>query len=132
MRYLGIDFGTKKVGIALSDDAGTMGFPRAILVHDAALLDTLVTLVKDEKVGGIVMGESRNYSGEENTVMAKARAFGDALSLKTGIEVVYEPEMLTTQEAKRDFEGEHRGDRGAVDASAAALILTSYLSRRHT
>jgi RNase H-fold protein (predicted Holliday junction resolvase) len=47
------------------------------------------------------------------------------------VPVYFEPEMFTTQEARRDFEGVHSHKGGNVDASAAALILTSYLSRTH-
>lgn len=131
MRYLGIDYGTKKIGLALSDEAGTMGFPHRIVGNDSRTLDEVVTLIQKEKVGGIVMGESRAYSGEENPVAKDARAFAEALTERTGVSVYYEPEMLTTQEARRDFEGVHDPKSGNVDASAAALILTSYLSRTH-
>lgn len=131
MRYLGIDYGTKKVGLALSDEAGTMGFPNVILANDNRLLGDLADMVRREQVGGIVMGESRDFSGKDNPVAVDARAFAEALTQKTGITVVFEPEMLTTQEARRDFEGVHQARSGNVDASAAALILTSYLSRNH-
>lgn len=128
MRHLGIDFGTKKVGIALSDEAGTMGFPKGVLPNDNLLLDVVAKLIADERVERIVMGESRDYSGNENSVMKDARAFAAALTERTGVPVAYELEMLTTQEARRDFEGVHNAKSGNVDASAAAIILTSYLS----
>ena len=131
MRHLGIDYGTRKIGLALSDDAGTMGFPRTIVPNDGRTLDVLIALIRTERVERIVMGESRSFSGEENPVAAEARSFAQALTAATGIEVVFEPETLTTQEAKRDFEGVHVSRSGNVDASAAALILTSYLSRNH-
>lgn len=131
MRYLGIDYGTRKLGLALSDEAGTMGFPHAIIQNDVRTLDEVVRIVEQEGVGGIVIGESRNFKGEENPVAAEARTFAAALTERTGIAAVFEPEMLTTQEARRDFEGVHNAKSGDVDASAAALILTSYLSRTH-
>lgn len=127
MRHLGIDFGTKKVGLALSDEAGTMGFPHTILPNDSRLLEEVAGLIEREGVSAVVIGESLDFSGKENPVAAHARAFADSLSETTGITPVFEPEMLTTQEARRDFEGVRT--HGAVDASAAALILTSYLSR---
>ncbi len=131
MRYLGIDYGTKKVGLALSDEAGTMGFPFEIVPNDSKLSDALSLLVQKEHIEGIVIGESRDFSGNANPVANAARALGDELATRTGVLVAYEPEMLTTQEARRDFEGVHSHKRGDVDASAAALILTSYLSRIH-
>lgn len=131
MRHLGIDYGTKKIGLALSDEAGTMGFPNSIITNDGKALAHLTELVRKESVGRIVMGESRSFSGMENPVAREAREFAKSLEEETNVEVVLEPEILTTQEAKRDFEGVHVAKSGHVDASAAALILTSYLSRDH-
>jgi len=131
MRYLGIDYGTKKIGLAFSDEAGSMGFPHSIMPNDGRTLDELVALIRKEEVGAMVMGESLSFSGEENPVAAEAKAFGRILVERTGLPLYFEPEMLTTQEAKRDFEGVHVAKSGNVDASAAAIILTSYLSRTH-
>ncbi len=126
---MGIDYGTKKVGLAFSDEAGTMGFPFDIVLNDAKLSDALSLLVEDQHIDGIVIGESRDFQGNLNPVANAARALGDELLERTGVPVAYEPEMLTTQEARRDFEGVHSHKRGDVDSSAAALILTSYLTR---
>lgn len=131
MRYLGIDYGTKKIGLALSDEAGTMGFPHSILGNDSRTLDEVVALIAKERVEAIVMGESMGLSGEENPVAKEAKRFAVQLIEETGVPVYFEPEMYTTQEARRDFEGVHVAKSGNVDASAAALILTSYLSRTH-
>jgi putative Holliday junction resolvase len=130
MRYLGIDYGSKKVGLAFSDEAGTMGFPFEIVPNDAHLSDALSLLVETERVGTVVIGESRDFSGNPNPIANPARALGDELAERTGVPVVYEPELLTTQQARRDFEGVH-SHKGDVDASAAALILTGYLERHH-
>ncbi len=127
MRHLGIDFGTRKVGLALSDEAGTMGFPHEVLPNSERLLEEVRTLIQNKDVGCVVIGDSRNAKGEENPIAKEARAFGDALSAQ-GIRVVYEMEAFSTQEARRDVEG-NRTNTGAVDASAAALILTAYLSK---
>lgn len=127
MRYLGIDYGTKRVGLALSDEAGVMGFPHSVEQNDGGLSARVIALIEREQVGGIVVGDSKDFSGAENPVAKEARAFADVLHEATGITPVFEPEMLTTQEARRDFEGIRT--KGVVDSSAAALILTSYLSR---
>jgi len=140
---MGIDYGTSKVGIALSDEAGTMGFPREVLQNDERLVDTLATIIKNEQVGALVFGESLDFSGNGNPVLAKAHAFANVLTEKTGAPVFWEQEMFTTQEARRGLDGMHPqhdanisrsrsvagGNSRATDASAAALILTSYLSR---
>lgn len=148
MRYLGIDFGTKKVGLALSDEGGVMGFPHAVVSNDEQLLSTITELIKQREVGQVVIGESCNSMGVENTVAGEARAFGTRLQKATNIKVVYEMEAFTTQEARRDIQGKHpqhiatsqrrRTDKNSqkrrtpnVDAAAAAIILTSYLARPH-
>lgn len=128
---MGIDFGTKKVGIALSDEAGQMGFPHGILPNDGRLIDEILALIERKGVGAVVMGESRDYAGNENKVAKDAKEFAELLERRSGIRAALEPEMLTTQEARRDFEGVRVPGSPDVDASAAALILTSYLSRTH-
>ena len=135
MRYLGIDYGTKKVGLALSDEAGTMGFPHAVVPNTRALADELVALIAKEGVGALVMGESRDLSGAENPVMKDARALGELLAERAGVPVFFEDERFTSAEARRApaKTGKTRAepDRAPVDASAAALILTSYLTKNH-
>lgn len=128
MRYLGIDFGTKRIGVAFSDEAGTMGFPHGVIKNDGNALSLLTTLIQEKEVGVIVFGDSRTLGGEENKVAKEAKVFSEALAKETQLPVYFEPEMFTTQEARRHPDGEHQGNI-EVDAQAAAIILTSYLSR---
>ena len=134
MRYLGIDFGTKKVGLALSDEAGTMGFPHKIVPASPRLAGEICALIAAENVGAVVIGESKNLAGGENPIAPAARALGGEVTLRGGVPVFYESEAFTTAQARRAPSGKERKTRapkrGApVDAAAAALILTSYLSR---
>lgn len=135
MRYLGIDYGSSKVGLAFSDEAGTMGFPHAIVVNTPRLLDELCVLVAKENVGAIVIGESHTLSGGENPIAKEAHAFGDQLVARAAVPVFYESEVFTSAEARRAPAKERKSRSpktyAPVDASAAALILTSYLSRTH-
>jgi tRNA-binding protein len=128
MKYICIDYGSKRVGIAVSDDSGAMGFPKGEYPNNDKLLDEVATIIQSEKIEGIVMGESRNLDGSDNTIMEEARAFAEALSKLSGKPLFYEPEMFSTQEARRDIEGV-RG-HGAVDAKAASIILTTFLERQ--
>jgi len=133
MRYLGIDYGTKKLGLALSDESGLMGFPHAVVPHTPRLVQDLLALIAKEGVDALVVGESRDYAGKENPVHEAAHALGDELSQTAGIPVFYESEVLTSREARRQDESGEKTrapkKRTDIDASAAALILTSYLSR---
>lgn len=133
MRYLGVDYGSSKIGLALSDEEGTMGFPHAIITNTPRLADELCALIAKENVGAVVIGESRTLLGGENPIMKDARALGGELSARAGVPVFYESEVFTSAEARRMPEKQEKTraprPRTNVDAAAAALILTSYLSR---
>lgn len=135
MKYLGIDFGSKKVGLALSDDAGQMGFPHDVVPNSAKLSDHICALVAEKEVGAVVIGDSRNFKDVPNPIAVHAKSLGDTLARRCGIPVFYEAEILTTAEAARLPEKPKKTRapkaRVPVDASAAALILTSFLSK-HT
>jgi putative Holliday junction resolvase len=125
MKYLGIDFGTKKVGIAISDEEGTLAFPREVVRNDPRLLSQVFALVKSEGVGEVVVGESTDFKGVANPVMQYADAFVADLRSE-GIVVSLEPEFLTSAQARTT-----QGKNDMIDASAAALILQSFLDRKN-
>jgi putative Holliday junction resolvase len=127
MKYLGIDYGTKRVGIALSDEGATFALPLKVLPnsknnHD--LLDSINEVVCDNEVKTIVLGESKDFKGEDNKIMDKIREFKEVLENKLQIPVILEPEFLTSHAAEQ-----FQGKNDMHDASAAALILQSYLDR---
>jgi len=132
MRYLGIDYGSKKVGLALSDESAQMGFPHAILPNTPKLAGDICALIARESVGGVVIGDSKDFNGRANPIAAAARALGDAIAEHAGVPVFYEWEGLTSAEARRPHGKEEKTRapqaRANIDDSAAALILTSYLS----
>lgn len=135
MRYLGVDYGSSKIGLALSDENGTMGFPHSIISNTPRVVDELCALIAKERVGTVVIGHSRTLAGGENAIAEHARVLGNELAQLTGVPVAYESEVFTSTEARR-LPGKQQKSRstkrqGAVDASAAALILTSYLSHTH-
>lgn len=123
MKLMAIDYGEKRVGIASTDESGEFALPRMTFTNDAELLDQVLKFYKEEGIGKIVLGESKNFQGEANLVMEKANQFKTELE-NLGIEVVYHPELWTTVEARR-----LQGQTELTDASAAALILKSYLER---
>ena len=135
MRYLGVDYGSKRVGLALSDEAGTMGFPHDIISNTPQLASVLRALIARENIGAVVIGESRTLAGGDNPIAHAAHALGEALEREAGVPVAYESEVFTTVEARRLPEKPEKSRaakrRADVDASAAALILTSYLSHVH-
>ena len=134
MRYLGIDYGSKKVGLALSDENGRMGFPHSVVPAEG-IEGALVVLILAENVEAVVIGESRDFSGGANPVALGAHKLGDWIHATYDIPVYYEDETMTSALARRQHDSKEKSraakPRGDIDASAAALILTSYLSRRH-
>ncbi len=126
MRLLGIDYGTKRVGLALSDESGRFAFPYQVLINtgDQKVANDIAAICQKEGVTQIVLGESRDYRGEANPVMKQITSFQKQLAEKTGLPIILEPEFLTSAEAER-----LQGKTAEHDASAAALILKSYIDR---
>lgn len=124
MRLLGIDYGTKRVGVALTDENGAMAFPHDTLPNDAALRERLAELAKEKEVGAIVIGLSYALDGVPNAVQKEIDALATHLKETLKIPVHLEPEQFTTQAALR-----LQGRTEKTDASAAALILDGYLIR---
>ncbi|HEC30571.1 MAG TPA: Holliday junction resolvase RuvX [Candidatus Yonathbacteria bacterium] len=129
-KFLGIDYGSKRVGIALSDDGGRIAFPRGVFANDKKLLENVVKLCDDENISGIVMGESTNSQGKPNSVHFVAKSFAKDFATKCTLPIYWEPEFMTSMHAAI---GERKGEfkKEALDASAAALILQRFLDKRN-
>lgn len=125
MRLMGIDYGSKRVGVALSDESGVMAFPHIVLDNDAQLLQKLIDLIKDRAVATVVIGHSLDRQGKPNAVHAAVEELIGDLTLQVGIPIHLEPEQYSTQEALRE-----QGRTQQTDASAAAIILNSYITRK--
>ena len=121
---MGIDFGAKRVGIALSDEDGKFALPKAVLPNDRTLFREVRDLCRGHKVEVIVMGESKNFEGGDNLIMKEVNRFKAELERDLKLPVFLEPEFLTSAEAERI-----QGKTAMHDASAAALILKSYLDK---
>ncbi|HEU4677822.1 MAG TPA: RuvX/YqgF family protein [Candidatus Paceibacterota bacterium] len=124
MRLMGIDYGTKRVGIALSDDKGLMAFPHVVLKNDSELVGAIETIATERSVGKIVIGHSLDREGKPNAVHADVEELIGDLTLALGVPIELEPEQYTTKEAIR-----FQGRTDMTDASAAAVILNSYIMR---
>ncbi len=126
MKYLGIDYGSKRMGVAISDERGVIAFPRMVLPNDAALMRALARLITDEKVGHVVVGDARALSGAENPVTQEADAFAESLARESGVPLSRAFEAWSSIEASRYApEG-----KGHDDAAAAAIILQRFLDVR--
>ena len=125
MRHLSIDYGEKHIGIAVSNEDSTMAFPLVTLSNDSTLIPKLQAIIAEKQIGAIIMGESKDYQGKENPIMEKARAFATEIEVKTNLPLHFEPEFMTSTEARHI-----QGGGEKTHASAAALILKSYLDKK--
>ena len=123
-KFLGIDYGTKRVGLALSDDTKRLAFPYATLENNKKLLENVMSVIKEHNVDAVVLGESVTYKRDRNPLMERIQDFKKSIEETAGLAVHLEPEWLTSVEARRTAPNPK-----LVDASAAALILQTYLDR---
>jgi putative holliday junction resolvase len=132
-RIIGIDYGEKRVGVAISDEGQSFAFPRTVLKNDVRLLDTLAQLAQDEGAVLFVIGESENPRGGMNTIMRRITIFAEAIQVRTGLHVEFVNEAYSSAEARRAFEEKIKSRKDAtmpIDAAAAAIILQMFIDRR--
>lgn len=122
MKYLGIDFGTKRIGIAISDNEGALAFPRAVWENNETFFERLREIVEKEGIEKIVVGVPKALSGKETAMTRQVEKFIARLA-REGFTVEEQDEMFSTKTAKENTPKDMR------DASAAALILQGYIDR---
>jgi putative Holliday junction resolvase len=122
-RIMGIDYGSKRVGLALSDPSLKFAMPLSVVSNDPELLAKVQKIAVDNEVKEIVIGESKDYKGQANPILLDSLEFKAKLE-SLGFVVYFEPEFMTSVQAER-----LQGKTDLLDASAAALILQSYLDK---
>lgn len=144
MRFLGVDVGRKRIGLALSDASGLIATPWQTIQAGSSLDDTLgritraLTSLRDPLddtpgIAGIVVGLPRRLDGSDNEQTALARTFAGALGAATGLEVQLQDERLTSHEAEArlaEREPDWRRRKAMLDAAAAAILLQDFLDQR--
>ncbi|TWF80995.1 putative Holliday junction resolvase [Pseudonocardia hierapolitana] len=132
-RYLGIDVGAVRVGVAICDPGGVLATPLVTVPRDAAGgsdLRAIAALVAEHEAVGVVVGLPRTLTGREGPAAEAARAFADALAGVLDVPVELSDERLTTvvatqQLRERGVKG--RKQRAVVDQAAAVAILQGWL-----
>lgn len=131
MRILALDYGRRRIGIALSDALGIMAHGQDTLHRVNIRTDMLAlkTIIAEQSVGQIIVGNPLHMSGDESELSREARGFAQRLSEETGIPFLMWDERMSSKEAGRYLaeSGRSKGKRGTVDRMAAELILNSYL-----
>jgi putative Holliday junction resolvase len=144
MRYLGIDYGSKRVGIALSDERGMMAFPSIVVPNNMQLIAVTSALCKAEGITAIVIGESHDLSGTPNKIMGSIEEFKRNLEAELDLPIYFQAEFMTTIHARglpaqvgragkesNNARKVAKDISGPADASAAALILQRYLDKKN-
>ena len=137
-RILGIDYGTRRIGLALSDPTGTVAQPLPTLLRRPGKrppVQALVDLVQEQQIAEIVIGLPLDLSGEETEWTAEVRDFGAKLAQRSGVSVSYLDERMTSVQAEKavrslGLKRSEREQKSRIDAAAAILILQAYLDRR--
>ena len=133
MRWLAIDHGTKRIGLAFCDELEILASPFEVWPSDGKALDRLARLCKDEGVHALVVGLPKHKDGAESATAPLARAFAADLSARTGLPHLMWDEHLSSAEAERLLaqRGVKADKRKAMlDAAAAAVILADLLETR--
>lgn len=142
MRVLGVDFGGKRIGLALSDATAMLASPWQTLpggpplVAAARLAPVIAELAADaDGLQAIVVGLPRRLDGSDNDQTPLARAFAAELARGSGLPVILQDERLSSHEAELRLavrERDWRKRKAKLDAAAAAIILQDYLDHRPT
>ena len=144
MKYLGIDYGVKRVGLAISDDGGKIAFPYKVIQNNLELVDAIHNICGEENISVIVLGESLDSSGNKNKVMGSIEELKKNLEIELDLPVDFEKEFMTSvhsgeQKFKNIFiarkikisSAKASAYQRKDDSKAAALILQRYLDRKN-
>lgn len=138
-RVVGLDYGRRRIGVALSDPSGVIASPHGVVEHHGeepdSLPEALLTLLESVGAGRIVVGVPLHMDGRAGEMAGEARAFARALRDRTGLPVEEWDERLSSSAAERALiesgaPRRVRREKGRVDAMAAALTLRAYLRSR--
>lgn len=136
MRILGIDYGTKRMGLAISDESETIAFSYGIVEMKAGYLASIERLLETEDIGEVVIGISKNSNGQDNALEIPRKEFVSELKKKVSVFEI--DERLTSHEARlREFGNDTRSERKEkkntkdhIDAEAAQILLQRYLDKK--
>jgi putative holliday junction resolvase len=137
MRVLGIDFGERRVGLAITDASATLARPLRTLRREASgprlvadLLAEIDRLIEEDGLSCIVVGLPLRLDGSPTGLTDRVRALARTLTTHTNVRVVLQDERLTSREAEQRLalrEPDWRKRKARLDAAAAAVILQDYL-----
>ena len=138
MKYLGIDYGKKYIGLAISDSRGKVAMPLDVLENNSSFENKIKEIIAENFIDEIVLGESKNLKGQKNEIQREIEGFASFLE-SLGLKVNFINELYTSMESKWGLEKpirrsqkksrkEIRDER--VDDRAATMILKTFLESK--
>lgn len=127
MKFLAVDFGERRIGLATSDASGSLVTPRQTITRksDAAAVAEIAEFARREEVEAVVLGLPHHADGTENELAPRVRSFGARLASELALPTTFADEHLTSREAASRFPRSV-----TLDAAAAAVLLEAYLTER--
>ncbi|HON90157.1 MAG TPA: Holliday junction resolvase RuvX [Sedimentisphaerales bacterium] len=133
MRYLAIDYGIKRTGLAVCDAGERIASPLTVVQGRKDLIPRIKNIVATDGIEALVLGLPLNMDGTEGPQAKLVRTFGDELGRQLGIPVFFQDERLSSFEAEqrlREMDLSRTKRKARLDALAAADILQSFLDRK--
>ncbi len=135
-RILGIDYGSKRIGLSTSDPLGILATPYGALKNDSGIWSQLRAIVKKEAIGSIVVGMPLTLRGERGEKAKEVENFIERLKVETELEVFWRDERFTTSMAQHTLnqmntkKKSRNAKDGTLDSMSAAILLQDYLDSR--
>jgi putative Holliday junction resolvase len=141
MRFVGLDIGERRIGIAVSDVTGTLARPLGVLRPSGLEVDALDVVsseiarlaAEEDGIGAIVVGLPRRLDGSPTEMTPRVQQFARRLETKTALPITFQDERLSSREAESRLalrDKDWRSRKARLDAAAAAVILQDYLDSR--
>lgn len=138
-KYLALDFGLKRIGVAISDVGKLIAFPRNYIKNEKGVLEKIQGIISSENISKIIIGLPLNFKSQETDVTKKVKEFGNKLNLliklkKLNTEIIFLDERFTSSIARikminSDYNKKTRRNKGILDSLSAQIILQDYLNK---
>jgi putative Holliday junction resolvase len=135
-RFLGLDYGGRRVGVAISDPQGLIARPLDTLIVSSMknTVEQVKNLIDENEIAGIVIGLPLNLSGQPSDLSQEAELFGSNLEKEIKQPIYFEDERFSSKQAEQVLHSHGKkikGNKGIIDRISAAIILQSFLDRRN-
>jgi putative Holliday junction resolvase len=136
-KYLAIDYGLKRIGIAVSDPSKIISFPREYIFNDSKTFDNIINIIKNDNIIKIVLGLPSEKSGFADDVKSFSGKLSEKISANNlNAEIVLYDERFTSKIAEYNMresvtKKKNRKVKGTIDSLAAQVLLQNFLDREH-